>query len=310
MSFETDNTYVFPCASRNFCYCYVVIWSDAALSEKTMFMCNQLCTFLTIKRQERIEVQQKGIERLFFDFILNNSLPQNLARDEFDKLGLDTTGELQVAILTSEEPDTNKRFLHFRFFAADFSRIVKSSVNRMEAYKTTFFIGYGSLRKHREGIEKFQNLLEKYQNLRFCIGPCVQDLANLPFSYKLAERCLKLSPSDEKFVDYRSYSHWLALLAGMDSFESKWLAEQYFKPFFTNADEKEAGLLFDTLDAALFANTIEEAAAKLKIHVNTMRYRLKKVKKTLGLDFFHPHERNVLSIAFMMHKGEFTLYKN
>jgi len=40
--------------------------------------------------------------------------------------------------------------------------------------------------------------------------------------------------------------------------------------------------LLKTLEAYLEAETLEEAAAKLHIHPNTLRYRLKRMEKVLG----------------------------
>ena len=103
LSFRLGDLHVFPCASRNSCYCYVVAASEDELNDKALLMCNQLCTFLTIKRQERAEVRQKGVERLFLNFILSDSMPVEMASREFAKMGLDTSGPFQAGILRSEE---------------------------------------------------------------------------------------------------------------------------------------------------------------------------------------------------------------
>lgn len=302
MIFRVDNLLVFPCASRNSCHCYLVTQTGNMLSEKALFMCNQLCTFLTIKRQERAEVKQKGIDHLFFNFILNDSLSLDVAAQEFGRLGLDTTGDFQAAILTNDGTADGSRSLELRFFAADFGRRLRSSINRMEADKIIFFIGLGRKDGRKEMKEGVLSLLKKYPNQKLSLGPRVQNLKQLPISYRLAVRCLMISSGNERLIDYTTYSYWLAVLAGSGTHEAFWLSQQYIVPIAEN-DARENGMLLGTLGVALFESNIHNAAEKLQVHVNSVRYRLKKVRELVGLDFFLPFERSILFIAYLMYRG-------
>jgi len=303
MPFRVNNYLVFPCASRNSCYCYVVISTESLLAEKALFMCNQLCTFLTIKRQEHAEIRQKGIERLYFDFILNDSLSPDVAAREFGKMGLDTTGDFQAAILTNDGITNSSHFLALRFFAADFGRMLRSSLNRMESDKMIFFIGHGTKDNDAEIKEGALRLLKKYPDQKMSIGPRVRTLKHLPVSYRLAARCMMISSEKERLIDYTAYSYWFAALAGSGSQETRWLVDQYITPLSQN-DTGENGTVLTTLGVALFENSIEASAEKLQLHVNSVRYRLKKVREIVGLDFFNPFERSILFIAYLMFKGK------
>lgn len=310
MPFRANNYLVFPCASRNSCYCYVIVCTKSLLSEKTLSMCNQLCTFLTIKRQEHAEIRQKGIERLYFDFILNDSLSVDVAAREFGKMGLDTAGDFQAAILTNDGVTNSSRFLALRFFAADFERILRSSVNRMdmESGKMIFFIGHGAKDNDAEIKEGALRLLKKYPDQKMSIGPRVRTLQHLPVSYRLAARCMMIFSEKERLIDYTAYSYWFAALAGSGSQETLWFVDQYITPLSQN-DTGENGTILDTLGVALFENSIQTAAKKLQLHVNSVRYRLKKVREIVGLDFFNPFERSILFIAYLMFKEKNLPYR-
>jgi len=306
LRFRLEDLHVFPCASRSSCYCYVVALSEDAFTDKELLMCNQLCTFLTIKRQERAEVRQKGVERLFLNFILNDSMSLELASQEFVKMGLDVSGVFQAGILSSDAAENSAKFLAFRSFAADFCRILKSSVNRMEADRMIFLIGHGQRDNEREVTEAALALLKKYPNQRLCLGPRVEELPQLRISYQFAMRCLHLAPRETKFVDYSMYAHWLAVLAGAKTDESEWLVRRHILPL-AELDKAEQGMILSTLEVALFSDSISVAAEKLSLHVNSVRYRLRKVREVTGLDFFSPVDRCVLFIAYLMYKGMETV---
>lgn len=306
LSFRLDDLHVFPCASRNSCYCYVVATGEPSLDEKSLFMCNQLCTFLTIKRQERAEVRQKGVERLFLNFILNDSMPVETASVEFAKMGLDTSGSFQAGILSSDAAENSAKFLAFRSFAADFCRALKSSVNRMEADRMIFLIGHGQRNNERQISEIALALLKKYPNQRLSLGPRVEELGQLRISYQFAVQCLRLAPRRQTYIDYPMYAHWLALLAGVKSEESEWFVSRCISPLYAlDGDERET--MLSTLETALFSDSLSIAAEKLNLHVNSVRYRLRKIGEVTGLDYFSPVDRSVLFIAYLMYKGGETL---
>ncbi len=305
LSFRLGDLHVFPCASRNSCYCYVVAASEDELNDKALLMCNQLCTFLTIKRQERAEVRQKGVERLFLNFILSDSMPVEMASKEFAKMGLDTSGSFQAGILSSDAAENSAKFLAFRSFAADFCRTLKSSVNRMEADRMIFLIGHGQRKNEREVAGTALALLKKYPNQRLALGPRVEELGELRISYQFAVRCLQLAPRDQAYTDYPMYAHWLAILAGAKTDESEWFVRRSIGPLF-ELEREERETMLSTLETALLSETLPAAAEKLNLHANSIRYRLRKVGEITGLDFFSPVDRSVLFIAYLMHKGSET----
>lgn len=86
------------------------------------------------------------------------------------------SGVFQAGILSSDAVENSAKFLSFRSFAADFCRMLKSSVNRMEADRMIFFIGHGRRENEREVTEIALALLKNYPNQRLSLGPRVEEL--------------------------------------------------------------------------------------------------------------------------------------
>lgn len=118
-------------------------------------------------------------------------------------------------------------------------------------------------------------------------------------------RCLHLAPRETRFVDYSMYAHWLAVLVEAKTDESEWLVRRHILPL-AELDQSEQGMILSTLESALFSDSLT-AAEKLSLHVNSVRYRLRKVREVTGLDFFSPVDRSILFIAYLMYKRTETV---
>ena len=59
----------------------------------------------------------------------------------------------------------------------------------------------------------------------------------------------------------------------------------------------------ETLSCVVENATLEQAAKKQNIHVNSVRYRLQKIKNICGLDFFNQNEKYIMIIAYMIYKN-------
>ena len=169
-----------------------------------------------------------------------------------------------------------------------------------------FLIGQGHKKTARQVSEIVPALLKKYPNQRLSLGPRVEELGQLRISYQFSVQCLRLAPRAQTFIDYPMYAHWLALLAGVKSEESEWFVSRCISPLRAlDGDEREA--MLSTLETALFSDSLSIAAEKLNLHVNSVRYRLRKIGEVTGLDYFSPVDRSVLFIAYLMYKGGETL---
>ena len=66
-------------------------------------------------------------------------------------------------------------------------------------------------------------------------------------------------------------------------------------------DQRYNTQLLQTLGALIFADDLEAAAASLYVHINTVRYRLNKIKQLTGYDFFSAKGRYTITTAYLMH---------
>jgi DNA-binding PucR family transcriptional regulator len=68
------------------------------------------------------------------------------------------------------------------------------------------------------------------------------------------------------------------------------------------ADREKGSEYVKTLDAYLAADRhLERTAARLHVHVNTLRNRLEKIQKLLGVDLYDVDARFLLELALRVH---------
>lgn len=69
-------------------------------------------------------------------------------------------------------------------------------------------------------------------------------------------------------------------------------------------DRRYQSSLLDTLSAALRENSLEDAAERQHIHINTLRYRLGKIKEITQKNYFKMTDRYFLLLCIMIQRME------
>ncbi|HEX7303402.1 helix-turn-helix domain-containing protein [Lentzea sp.] len=112
-----------------------------------------------------------------------------------------------------------------------------------------------------------------------------------PRWYRLAKACLDRAPADRPVLD-RGDAEVIALLAGRTDADPDRAASTVLAPITTGHDH-----LLETLDALFEAGTAEEVAARLGVHPQTVRYRLRRITAMTGRDPRRPWDLFVLQCA-------------
>jgi len=135
------------------------------------------------------------------------------------------------------------------------------------------------------------------------VGPSVAQATEIHSSYLIAKSTIKaglaFQPGGLHF--YSEYLARILLLRSKDTPEQKYLLLLVIDPLLAH-DQRYNTQLLPTLGALIFADDLEAAAAALYVHINTVRYRLNKVKQLTGYDFFSARGRYTITTAFLMYQ--------
>lgn len=150
-------------------------------------------------------------------------------------------------------------------------------------------------------LQSVSSLLRKHVGVKMGIGPAVSRIDEIRTSVRFARNVLIFA--DESAISYYG-DHLLemVLLSGSKSRESDFLIERVIEPL-VSWDEKNDGYVMETLDRVVRTGDLSHAAKELCVHVNSVRYRLQKIKPLTGLDFFNISDRYMILTAFTMYKN-------
>lgn len=293
-----DNINIFRCQGRIGDLGMLVIISEAALSERTYLMCQQTAAFISLKLRDNYESRQKEIANLWSRF-LSGKYKDNLHEldVELKQHGLRGADGYTLLILNNRDEcykmassigSTVSSMLSFAY--AD--KIILLLAGKKYACKSTPWL---------ETLERILNLDNKSDLL--VIAPPIKNINSLLESYTIAKDTYKFlrryNFSGIRFSN--DYVLMSMLMKNIDTAEYKYLQKHIIMPL-QQYDLKQNSELLRTLVMAVFSNTLETAAKKLHIHINTLRYRLNKVEELTGKNFFDVNDRYAIMVACLLFK--------
>ncbi|NPV69565.1 MAG: hypothetical protein HPY55_02820 [Firmicutes bacterium] len=137
------------------------------------------------------------------------------------------------------------------------------------------------------------------------VGLPVTSPSALSSSYILAKRAVELGARlapGRRIHFFEDYALEAYILKGKLSAEGKLLMERFLKPL-REYDSSHDSSLIHTLEHVLESGGIEESAAAMHVHPNTIRYRLRKVEELTGLDPLSPKGGFYFRAALILARG-------
>lgn len=304
---RSDGLHIFPCVAQENPLGFLVLVDKRILSERYILMAHQLATFLTMKLLDRLETEQKLISSLLEDILFKNSLDEQELRDRLDLFGLKPQGHFRIIVikLQAGEPDIdNAQILrHYGYAVRDILGDALLVIKPDEVV----LIAASQLPDTVGAKPKWLKRLAEFvagtkEAISVGIGPSVAEATTIKTSYGIAKRTLKASVSlgGSGLLYYGEYLAHTALLRAVDTPEQELLLDSVIRPIQEYDDKYHANLL-QTMAAVIFSPDLEKSAAMMHIHINTVRYRLGKIRSITGLDFFAPRDRYILATAYLLH---------
>ncbi|WP_352401608.1 PucR family transcriptional regulator [Synergistes jonesii] len=307
-----ENEYhIFPCIARGYCYGYLVVLSANMLSERQRLYIAQLVNIITIKWLDRQEKENDTLLSLL-DMILNSpERDQERIIQFLNKKSIDYTSGIRAIQIKYDKPnksDTKVNFAVVQRFLADMIAIKPNLLYIWDKPADSFTLLID--KQTREGddlshgfLHSVAKISENYRDISVSIGPVVTAVSDIRVSIKMAKNSFLFKSGDESnVICYKENLMQFALLGGADSRESDFFLEYTIIPLIEH-DRCHDDLIMETLSCVVENATLEQAAKKQNIHVNSVRYRLQKIKNICGLDFFNQNEKYIMIIAYMIYKN-------
>lgn len=303
---EYEGLHIFPCVARGQTLGYLVVVSEDRLNEKHALMASQLTTFLTMKLIDQLETEQKMLTSLLDELLYKRNLNEEELRERLALHGLKQQQQYRVIIVQQrDEADLSlaanqtrpycqklRDLLGEALVIAKANEIVIIGANEQpdEVNPPRWLKGLGS------------DIFSDACPVVIGIGPAVGNARDIQSSYQIAKSTIK-SGHILGHGNVLYYGHFLArilLLRAVGTPEQEYLLETIIKPL-AEQDNRYNTQILPTIEATMFADDLEQAAAALFVHTNTIRYRLNKIKSITGHDFFTARGRYTVTTAYLVY---------
>lgn len=293
-----DEFEVFFCTARNFVLGFFVVVSEEELSEPDVLIAQQTVSILSLKLLERHEKRQKRMSELLNDIKAGAPI-----ESELDFFSLKWQKKKLCAARLSCK---GKNVLEL-IGESGFLKSTDSILPIIDGKEIVFIVAenmYTEERTTPKILEDIYNWISsKYptENFVLAIGSCIENINELKESLRLADKTVVAAMSMGKYGCLKSRD-WIlpsVLINQLDSAEIKQISKQILEPILEH-DKKYKSDLFNTLKTLATTGRTDLAAAQLHIHVNTLRYRLSKIRDLTSYDSSVLQDFNILILAVIV----------
>ncbi len=303
--FHEMDCHVFPCQARQLSLGYLVVHYPGQLSEKFRLMANNLVAFLTLKLLDKTETQQKNLGYLLDDLLYHHRLTEKQIQERLTAFGLKRSPFYRVFVVVAASSLQNDSLALLRNYARSLQRAIRDAIIVVRAKEVVVIAGStaddSAISQSRSWKKKIVLRDEDVaKGVLVGVGPAVRKASDLAYSYRMARQTIRAArPADGTggIFFYWDYMVQNLLAQGLDSPEYRTFFDQIIAPL---TQERKNITLMDTLSAVAFADDLQDAAERMNVHINTVRYRLRRIMELTGHDFFSPAGRYVLTTACLL----------
>lgn len=257
------------------------------LSHKKSLLCQQTAAFLSIKLWENYDDENKIMLKLWNELKSGDLTHQKILMDKVREYGFEKKDKYNIVLFSKSIPIRKIKLYceqyarRHLFLEEDYWNVVIFPNKYMDIFK--------------------KNLEENFQKSRIILTPYFEKLSEIAGEYDLAQQAAKIV-SENNITGVIDAVKWIPKLLALrykDAPESLWIYKNILTPL-KDYDQKYHYDLLGTLEAIFNTQTLEEAAKRLFIHINTIYYRIKKVEEITGKNLNLYTDRYLLMQAVFM----------
>ena len=283
-----ENLHIFDCYARGRLIGMLVVVCDGDLPEKIRLMCQQAASFISIKMWDQYEINKKALAKFWQEVKDGTITDDEEIADGLARFGLSNQNNYGM-VLVSKHANANEIYQY-----------LKSNFNE------SIFIDEGKsivLLCQQKEFANFEDKLADYIKTlpnKTLIVANSEAITPAGFSkqFSLAEQSMEVfrRRGIHGIAYAESCTPFSIILRARNTPEYEYLCDKILFPLL-RYDKIYQSNLMDTLSCTLMTDSLECTAKELNIHINTLRYRLKKVYEITGKDYFKRRDRYFLHMV-------------
>lgn len=283
-----NNLVIFPCFVRQKIVGFIVVPDRVLQSEKYILICQQSASFLSVRLWNMYEDVQKRKQLFLSQFCSKNNLDKEYMLANIRKFGLNPNKNMLACIIYIKDNAASLYSYLDLKFSSKILLLKKNEILIIYNGDTAF--------------AKLDNLIQDLKNrgLKYIAAgsEATSDIDALRNYCKLIINSLKVLRNIKlwgvwKMDDFLTYT---LLLNMKDDFSYQFIKNSILLPI-VRFDSEYNGELLKTLYIYSTLDSISKVSEYLRIHVNTVRYRLEKLKDITGKNIYATKDKRSLILA-------------
>lgn len=287
--FFINELHIFECYARSQLIGRFIIVAEGQLTEKERLIGQQGASFLAIKLWDHYETLQKTVER-FWKEIKNGEIKSGeVIAEKLANLGF-----------------VQQKAYNLILFSKGSHNISNYLIDRFLIEEEKFYILLCSSKEALTSINIFKKYNKEQNKIAAAvISPEFTELERIKEHYEMSVNVIRLLY--KLYISgVRKAEEWLPfslLMHCRNTSEYNFIKTTVLDKL-QEYDRRYQSSLLDTLSAALRENSLEDAAERQHIHINTLRYRLGKIKEITQKNYFKMTDRYFLLLCIMIQRME------
>lgn len=301
---HTGPWHIVPLVAKGLCLGYLIIWDPKTLNDKRSFMIKQLRMLLTMKWLERFEGDERSLARLWHSLLTAPEEERQFIAETLLSHGIQPDEQIRLLVLRARSSQESSFRRKSRFLIANICRLFSKSLCIWNSSDECVIL-YNALEEKEPPfwLAKAEETMKTEAFATLIIAPSVSAGA-IRDGYRIAQNCARiiLGRDAPNLFHFRQFLYELSLLGGANTLETSLFLDQTLMPLVQYDSEHGNQNFIDTIKALVDVENLQEAAALLHVHTNTLRYRIQRIKDLTGLDLYHYRERSILAHGLFCHK--------
>lgn len=283
-----ENLHIFYCYARGRLIGMLVVVCDGDLPEKNRLMSQQAASFISIKMWDQYETNKKALGKFWQEVKDGVISDEEEIADGLARFGLSKQNNYKIVLISKHSN------------AGEIYQFLKNNINEsifIDEDKSIVLLCQQNEFTHFQA--KLGDYIETLPQKTLIVSTSeILTPANISKYYALAEQSLEVfKRRGFHGINYaEDCTPFSILLRARNTPEYEYLCDKILFPLLRYDKIYQSNLL-DTLGCALRTNSLEHTAKELNIHINTLRYRLKKVYEITGRDYFERRDRYYLHMV-------------
>lgn len=294
-SMAVDNAAVFACYAKKKLMGFLIVSSRCLKVERLKLICQQTALFLSIKLWNDFEISQRVLQKFWQDLISNRKIDLEDVKGKLHRFGIDLDHGATLGVVYHKSEN------------GELFQLMDSYLqNKILLMQDNFIVVLYEKDKLVYKLSDFKNYIKGHENEYLAVmSPSFSSIENLRTYYKLSVDVIKILRA-LKVTGIKKMKDWAAytmILYCKESPAYSVIKSSILEPLLTYDKEYHTQLI-QSLCMSIILENLTRTAGKMHVHVNTLRYRLDKIKEITGKSFFITKDKHEMIVAMLIGQME------